>query len=206
MWQFIIKGGILMVPLLACSLAAFIIILERIFFYWRANRWEEREIKLIKVYLNQGKLEEAKALTANWNSALGNIVNGMIKNWHNQELLELTAQTIGNEELHKFERGLGILNTIVTASPLLGLMGTVTGIIKSFHALSVMGGNQAMQLSLGISEALYTTAFGLGIAIPSLFFLNYFYSIVDRKAQFLTAESQEIQMIIKKRLGEHNEI
>ena len=107
-------------------------------------------------------------------------------------------ETAGETELQGLQRGLGVLDTIVTISPLLGLLGTVTGIIRSFTALSMAGGSQANQLSLGIAEALFTTAFGLAIAIPSLFFLNLFYGIVERKLQYLNAISRSTLAVLQK--------
>ena len=123
----------------------------------------------------------------------------MINQWQTDDsLIEETAQNAGEEELRGLQRGLSLLDTVVTASPLLGLLGTVTGIIKSFTAMSVVGGNQAAQLSAGIAEALYNTAFGLAIAIPALFFVNIFYGIAEKRARELTCKSQEILAIFRK--------
>lgn len=195
-----------MIPLGICSLTALTIIIERALFYYRANRWEEREIKLIKVYLGQGKIEEAKALTNGWNSALGRIAAVIVQHWgHSPERMEKAAEAAGYAELERFQRGLGVLDTIVTASPLLGLLGTVTGIIRSFGALSVVAQNQAERMSAGIAEALYTTAFGLAIAIPVLFCVNFFYRLAEKQAQKLTAEAEEIMAIIQQSPGEYHE-
>lgn len=206
MWQFFVKGGVVMIPLGLCSLTALIIIIERVLFYYRANRWEERELKLIKVYLGQGKIEEAKAVTKEWNSALGRVSDAIIQHWgQNPAQMEKAAEAVGYAELQRFQRGLGVLDTIVTASPLLGLLGTVTGIIRAFSALSVVSDNQAAHLSAGIAEALYTTAFGLSIAIPVLFCVNFFYKLAEKQAQKLTAEAEEIMAIIQQSSGECHE-
>jgi biopolymer transport protein ExbB len=101
-------------------------------------------------------------------------------------------------ELRGLQRGLNLLDTVVTASPLLGLLGTVTGIIKSFTALAVASPGQAVQLSAGIAEALYNTAFGLSIAIPALFFVNIFYGIAEKRAKELTTSTREILTILDK--------
>ncbi|HOJ76535.1 MAG TPA: MotA/TolQ/ExbB proton channel family protein [Bacillota bacterium] len=206
MWDFFVKGGVVMIPLGICSVVALVIIIERILFFCRLNRWEEKEIRLIKLYLYQGKVSEAKAVSAKWNSSLGIMVDTALKQWeHNRDLVEQVMESSGMAEIKKFERGLGVLDTIITASPLLGLLGTVTGIIKAFTALSIVGGAQATQLSLGIAEALYTTAFGLAIAIPTLFFVNFSYSFIDKQAQRLTAEGQEILKLLQTVSGEQNE-
>jgi biopolymer transport protein ExbB len=207
MWQFFIKGGIVMIPLGLCSITALIIIVERLLFYYKANRWDERETKLFKVYLSQGKLTEAKTVTASWDSAFGRVADAILDHLKlSSKSLEAIAESTGYTELKKFERGLSVLDTIVTASPLLGLLGTVTGIIRAFGALAEVSQNQAAHLSSGIAEALYTTAFGLSIAIPTLFCVNFFYKIVERQAQKLTSESQELLGIIERNSGGRDEI
>lgn len=201
MWQLFIQGGIIAIPLAICSIVGLVIVLERILFYSR-NVWrdkDEREFNLLKQFIRQEKINEAKTLNVRWNSALSRIAETAITQWEtDRNLIEKAAQNTGEIELQHFQRGLGILDTIVTASPLLGLLGTVTGIIKSFTALSITtGGAQSLQLSAGIAEALYNTAFGLAIAIPALFFVNIFYSIADRTTQGLTFRAQELITILQ---------
>lgn len=201
MWQLFSKGGIMMIPLAICSIVGFIIVVERILFYTR-NAWrdkDEREFGLLKQLIRQKNFIEAKTLSVRWNSALGRIAETAITQSENDwNLIEKAAQNSGEIELRYFQRGLGILDTIVTASPLLGLLGTVTGIIKSFTALSLTsGGAQSLQLSAGIAEALYNTAFGLAIAIPALFLVNIFYGIADQTAQGLTFRTQELIAILQ---------
>ncbi|HEY8464765.1 MAG TPA: MotA/TolQ/ExbB proton channel family protein [Bacillota bacterium] len=197
MLDFFIKGGVVMIPLLFCSFLAMVIIIERLIFYSRLNKWEEQEMKLLKLYIGQGRWEDAQAVAADWRSPLGRVAEAALKQYGKGNL-ELTVQHAGEQEVRRLQRGLGMLDTIVTASPLLGLLGTVTGIIRSFTALSISGGAQATQLSLGIAEALYTTAFGLAIAIPALFFLNWFYGIAEQQAERLTAGVQELLSIFNK--------
>ncbi len=199
MWEFFIKGGWLMIPLGLCSFAAVIIIIERfLFFYFTDKDGTESKDGIIH-FLSQGKFDEVKAIVSRFNSAAARITAAAIDQAaKNRDLVETAVQSAGDNEVKRMQRGLGMLDTIVTASPLLGLLGTVTGIIRSFTALSVEGGAQATQLSLGIAEALYTTAFGLAIAIPSLFFLNFFHGVVERRAEQLTSTCQEIIKILNK--------
>ena len=200
MWHFFIKGGIVMIPLGLCSIIALIIIIERLFYYNHYKAQEAREMDLLKLYLSQGKINEAKLLISKCEpSAFSRITDSALKQFEtDKELLEPMIETAGETELQGLQRGLGVLDTIVTISPLLGLLGTVTGIIRSFTALSMAGGSQATQLSLGIAEALFTTAFGLAIAIPSLFFLNLFYGKVERKLQYLNAISRSTLAVLQK--------
>jgi biopolymer transport protein ExbB len=197
--DFFIKGGVVMIPLLFCSVLAVIIIIERLIFYSMVNRWEEQEMKLLKLYVSQGRLNDARSVTASWRSVLGRMADFALKQPDTgKERLETTLQLAGEAEVKRLQRGLGIMDTIVTASPLLGLLGTVTGIIRSFTALSAAAGAaQTSQLSLGIAEALYTTAFGLSIAIPTLFFLNIFYGIAEKNAHKMSVGAQELLSILR---------
>ncbi|HBF37507.1 MAG TPA: hypothetical protein DDW50_09330 [Firmicutes bacterium] len=199
MWQFFTKGGIIMIPLAFCSILGLIIVVERILYYSLHNQTSERAFKQLKHHLTQGKLDEAKYLASGWRTPLGRIIESVIKQWQtDSSLIDQTAQSVGEQELRSLQRGLGLLDTVVTASPLLGLLGTVTGIIKSFSALAVVSGGQATQLSAGVAEALYNTAFGLAIAIPALFFVNIFYGIAEKKARELTFNTEEIIAILNK--------
>jgi biopolymer transport protein ExbB len=205
-WDFFIKGGIVMIPLLLCSIIGFIIIIERFIFFGRLNDWTDEEIRQFKLYVRKGKTVEARVLAANWRSPVGRVACAALKQAElDPAHLEEAMQLAGEMETRRLQRGLGTLDTIVTAGPLLGLLGTVTGIIKSFTALSVAG-TQATQLSLGIAEALYTTSFGLSIAIPILFVLNWLYGIAEKQAQKLTGGSQEVLSILKAGSGGSNGI
>jgi biopolymer transport protein ExbB len=174
-----------------------VIIIERLLFFYITNRDENEGKEGIIHFLKQGKLDEVKSIVLRVKSGSARITAAAIEQIvKDKSLLETTVQSAGAAEVKRLERGLGMLDTIVTASPLLGLLGTVTGIIKAFTALSVEGGAQATQLSLGIAEALYTTAFGLAIAIPSLFSLNFFYKIAEHRAKQLSGTCQEILKIL----------
>jgi len=187
-----------MIPLLFCSILGLVIIIERLIFYGSVNRGEEQEMNLLKLYVNQGRVNEARSVTAGWRSVLGRMADFALRQPNtDKERLESALQFAGDAEVKRLQRGLGILDTIVTASPLLGLLGTVSGIIRTFNALSTTAGSaQASQLSMGIAEALYTTAFGLSIAIPALFFLNAFYGIAEKEARKLKVIAHELLSLL----------
>lgn len=199
MWRFFVDGGIMMIPLTGCSIMALIIIIERVLFYGLGSQSDERQLNILQQFLRQGRMNDAKTITAKLNSAIGRVSATIIEQWDkDSKLIEEAAQRAGEQEVKNIQRGLSWLDTIVTASPLLGLLGTVTGIIKSFHALSMTGGGvQSTQLSAGIAEALYNTAFGLGIAITSLFFVNLFYGIAERRIKELAGRVQEMVKILQ---------
>ena len=187
-----------MVPLVLCSLTALVIAVERVLFYCLNGRHDEQEYSMLKFYLSQGKLSEAKSAMTQWDSPLGRMTETAMRQLEKDPAsAEQAMENVGVSEIKKMQRGLGVLDTIVTASPLLGLLGTVTGIIRAFSALSLTG-TQSAQLGAGIAEALYATAFGLMIAIPSLFIVNLFYGIVEKRAQELTCNGQEVLALLKK--------
>ena len=106
--------------------------------------------------------------------------------------IEASLRDAGELEIKKMERGLGLLDVIITAAPLLGLLGTVTGIIDSFNILAVAQGlPSATELSRGIAEALITTAFGLMIAIPSLFLMHWLNRMIDKNLTNMNQMSKE---------------
>lgn len=197
MWEFMVKGGIVMAPLALCSVIALVIVIERIIFFLRTYSRDGEKMISFKALFQQKNIDDLKRLIALWNSPLGRVASAVVRQWQsdpkNRELLEAVAQTTGEEELKHLQRGMGLLDTIVTACPLLGLLGTVIGIIKAFTALSVTSDiSQSAQLSAGIAEALYNTAFGLAIAIPVLFCVNIFYSIAERRARVLNNHCEEL--------------
>ncbi len=199
MWQFFVDGGIMMLPLTLCSVLALGIVIERILFYSFNVMPNDREVEIFKTHLRQGQITQAKAMAASWGGAMGAIADYGLKQWEEDlEAADAAFQSAGDVQLKRMQRGLGMLDTIVTAAPLLGLLGTVTGIIKAFSAIGVVGGNQSAQLSAGIAEALYNTAFGLGIAIPAMFLVNFFYGIVEKRAGRITCYCQEILAVIKR--------
>lgn len=199
MWHFLIKGGIVMIPLVFCSILGLVIVIERILYYSFRNQTSEWDFNRLKNSLSQGKLDEAKILAVSWRTPLGRIIESVIEQWRiDSSLADKIAQKAGEQELRSLQRGLSLLDTVVTASPLLGLLGTVTGIIKSFTALSMASGGHAAQLSAGVAEALYNTALGLGIAIPALFCVNIFYNIAEKRARDLTYYTEEILAILNK--------
>jgi biopolymer transport protein ExbB len=199
MWRFFVDGGIMMIPLTFCSVTALIIIIERFLFYNTGNQEDERQLNIFQQYLRQNRLNDARILAGKIGSATGRVASTALKQWDTvPDLVEEAAQRAGNVEVKNLQRGLSLLDTIVTASPLLGLLGTVTGIIKSFRALALLaGGTQSAQLSAGIAEALNNTAFGLGIAISSLFFVNLFYRIAEQRSKELSCFIQETIKILR---------
>lgn len=172
--EFIQKGGLIMYPLLACSVLALAIIIERLF-QFRAVRNRNREaFEIIIPLVEGGLLKKARQTCLRSPGVFTNIIAAALEaRKGGREEVKTAILDAGRQEIPVLERHLVFLGTIAAASPLLGLLGTVSGMIKIFRVISELGVGQASALSSGISEAMYTTAFGLVIAIPSLVMHNF---------------------------------
>lgn len=158
------KGGPIMWPLLAISLFATTIIVERLIFWVREQRSAARDVlqAAIAAHPNSGGLRE--------------------------EVLEIAV----SQSQRRLERGMVWLDTVVTAAPLLGILGTVLGIIESFELLSERSGADPLAVSGGVAEALITTATGLTIALVVIFPYNYFRSRVRHRVEALEEEANRL--------------
>ncbi|HHZ20500.1 MAG TPA: MotA/TolQ/ExbB proton channel family protein [Firmicutes bacterium] len=200
MWSVLVKGGFIMIPLCICSLVALYVIIERLIFYATYTEDGKALLRRIRPMIANGHWDEARNLV--FSHPTDAYVRVLSVGLDNREAIkngeEAEVQNAAQEELTTYQRGLGILDTIVTAAPMLGLLGTVTGIINSFQVLSTTFGRPSAQsISQGIAEALITTAAGLMIAIPALFFLNYFNRKVETQAQKLSQFGQAVVDLIR---------
>lgn len=144
-------------------------------------------------------MAEAEALPLH--SPLGRIVAaGLANRSRGRAILRERVEDAGRHVVHQLERFLNTLGTIAAISPLLGLLGTVAGMIKIFQIVSVQGNSNFSLLSVGIAEALVTTAAGLSVAIPSLLFYRYFHSRVDELVVRMEQETLELIDLLDARL------
>ncbi|MEO0098497.1 MAG: MotA/TolQ/ExbB proton channel family protein [candidate division WOR-3 bacterium] len=184
----IFKNSLIMVLLLFASIAALTLIIER-WWYFAKNRVNSRWVKEFFSYLKEGDWEGAKRYAAGLKSPLGRLFLLGLEN-RNLAPDELSNLFYGQilEERVRYERYLGGMGTLANGATLLGLLGTVVGLIKAFHNIAVTGSGGPAVVSRGIAEALLTTAFGLFIGIPTLFFYNYF----TKKASDISLELEGI--------------
>ena len=174
-WLFLERGGPIMVPLILCSIIVLAIVIERAFSLRKKKVLVPEIISVIETIKKPEDIHLAISICQKNEGAFANIVQLGLENKDlpNDELKELIADQ-GRQEARSFEKGLGVIETIAGIAPLLGLLGTVTGMIKVFTVISEQGLGQTQALSGGISEALITTVVGLSIGIPSLVLYNYF--------------------------------
>ncbi len=194
MFEMIIAGGWVMVPLIVCSVAAMAIVVER-FVSLRQERIAPANLvsQILQVH-QAGQLDARRIAVIRSASPLGRVLAaGLLNQRHSREVMKEAIEDVGRQVVAELERFLNALGTIAAISPLLGLFGTVLGMIKVFTAITAAGVGNPGVLAGGISEALITTAAGLAIAIPSLFFYRYLRARVDTLV--LKMEEEALKLI-----------
>jgi len=187
----LISGGPVMIPLGILSMVAFAIIIERLWILRRGNFLQAAIVQTLSGLLASNKYRGAIDYCRRHPGPFADLVTALVENRRApyEELKEILEDT-GRLQLMGLQRGLPALATIVAGAPLLGLLGTVIGMIKIFAVVATAGSSINEQLSAGISQALITTATGLVIAIPALFIHSYLESraigiLSDIEAQIL---------------------
>ncbi|MSQ92823.1 MAG: MotA/TolQ/ExbB proton channel family protein [Gammaproteobacteria bacterium] len=180
MWAIIVAGGPVMAPIILCSVVAVAIVVERLWTLQRKRviprELTDRVWKLVETRTLNDRHLEALAR----NSPLGRILAaGLANRSQGREIMKEVIEDTGRHVVHELERFLNTLGTIAAMSPLLGLLGTVTGMIAAFNAITEAGVGDPRALSGGIGEALITTAAGLMVAIPALFAYRDLRGLVD---------------------------
>jgi len=203
MLQILIKGGLLIVPLIFCSILALAIIIEKFITLKIIETRSRRFIDKTRSIINgdeDNKTEKVLALCEMTSSPLSRILKaGIEKKDREREEIREALEDAGSSEIPYLEKHLKILGTIVTVAPLIGLLGTVMGMIKAFNVIALKGVGEPGALAGGIAEALITTAVGLSIAIPSLIFYNYFMHRTDKIVrQFEKVSSEFIDFLLRK--------
>jgi len=187
-------GGILMVPIVACSILALAIILER-FWSLRVSRVApSQSVTELWRWIKKKELNSKKLKALQASSPLGQVLAGGLMNAkHGREIMKESIEQEASQVIHQLERFLNPLGTIATITPLLGLLGTVIGMIKVFAEIQLAGVGEAGNLAGGISEALITTASGLSVAIPALIAHRYFIRRVDELV--VNMEQEAIKLV-----------
>jgi len=204
MLDVLIKGGPLMIPLLALSVIAVAVTLERMWYLFRTRIDTEDLMDDVKLSLQDGKMLEAMQMVKKAKGPVAAILATAIA-YSDRDADEVREriEEVGEDEVFKMRRGLGLIGTIVSIAPLIGLLGTVTGIIRSFRVLGAFQGvaSNPAALSVGIAEALITTAAGLIIAIPCMAIHHWLSSMVESRVREMNRRALEITELIGSRGG-----
>ena len=180
MYELVKSGGWLMIPILMCSLLAMAIIFERLWTLRHSKVAPKNTLSRVWKWIKNNGLDTSKLDQLEAESPLGEIlVAGLSNVSSGREIMKECIEEQAGKVVHDLERYLNTLGTIAAITPLLGLLGTVIGMIDVFNVLMVEGTGNASVLAGGISKALITTAAGLTIAIPSLIFHRHFTRRLD---------------------------
>lgn len=200
MLKYLFDGGIFMWVILLASISGLAVIIEKLYtFLSKEKKLSENEKNQLYKALRTGSREEILKLCKDKTDSVSKSVTKIVSNTdinfdeldnsHRQVIEGIISESI-LEQTTKLEKGMSLLGTVVNAAPQLGLLGTVTGMIAAFSALTRNGTSTAKIVAGGISEALYTTAFGLIVAIPALVFYNYF----NRRIDVIVAEMERVAL------------
>jgi len=191
--QMLAKGGPVMIPLVLCSVVALAVVIERLGFWWRHGDVgpAERALELAE----RGKLDEALEIARRSGTATARVIAAGLaeRQAPPAAAMEAAAQT----EMGRLRSYLPVLDTIITLSPLLGLLGTVTGMIAAFGILSTSRMNQPNAITGGVAEALIATAAGLAIAIATLVPYNYFLSRAEQAVDAMERLASRLDLALR---------
>jgi len=197
MLDLFISGGPVMYPLLACSIIVMTVIIERIFFWIGMDR--KRDKVLVDEVLDlcrTGSWESIRSKTTGSKDYIIKIlVTGIL---HRDFSMSKAMESAAAEEIKRMQTYMAVIDTMITVAPLLGIFGTVIGIILSFEVLGTTGIEHPQAVTSGIAQALITTATGLGIAILSVFPYNYFNSRIERAALNIEKYATSLEIVYEK--------
>jgi biopolymer transport protein ExbB len=198
MWEIVRAGGPFMWPIIVCSIAAVGILLERLWTLQRKRVLPQELIKRLAQLAESNQVTPKVIEALEKNSPLGRVLAAALSNRdRGREIMMERVEDTGRHIVHELERFLNSLGTIASISPLLGLLGTVMGIIRAFNAVMLGGMGDPRMLAGGISEALITTAGGLAVAIPAFIAYRYLRGKVER----IVIEMEKIAVTFADSLG-----
>lgn len=194
MFEIVKSGGLLMVPIILCSIIALAIIGERLWSLQRKRIIPKHLVAQIWQLHSRGQLTKEQITAVRTSSPLGRVLASGLSNMNNsREVMKESIEETGRHVVHELEKYLNTLGTIAAITPLLGLLGTVIGMIQVFSVITSVGVGNPEVLAGGISKALITTAAGLSIAIPALMAHRYFRGLIDQIVVYM--EQEAIKMV-----------
>ncbi len=197
MFEIIKQGGVIMYPLLFCSIVSLAVIIERTFFWIKVKK--NRNQVLVDEILElcrEKKWNKVKEKTKNNRDYIIRIlISGIL---HRNFSMAKAMESAAAAEIKKMSDYMNIMDTMITATPLLGILGTVIGIIASFDALGTSGIEDPRSVTAGIAQALLTTAAGLAIAIFSVFPYNFFNSKIENAKRNIESYATSLEIVFEK--------
>jgi len=198
--EIVSAGGFIMLPIIVCSIVALAIIAERFINLRKDKILPNNLVADVWRMASTKQLTDDKVREIQQESALGRILAaGLMSRGQDREGMKESIEEVGHHVVHDLNRNLNALGTIAAVTPLIGLLGTVVGMISVFTNITSVGVGNPAQLAGGISQALVTTAGGLMVAIPSLMFYRFFRGKVDELVIDMEKESLKLVDVLQKR-------
>ena len=197
MLELVESGGWLMVPIILCSVVALAIVADRFWSLQIKRICPRHLVNQIWLWARNKELDAAHIASLRASSPLGRILAaGLVNLHHDKAVMKESIEEAGRHIVLELERYLNTLGTIASITPLLGLLGTVVGMIQVFTAITTQGVGNPTVLAGGISQALLTTAAGLSVAIPSLMFYRYFRGRVEQLVCIMEQEALKMVEVL----------
>ncbi|MFC1603268.1 MotA/TolQ/ExbB proton channel family protein [Pseudomonadota bacterium] len=194
MLELVKAGGWLMVPIIVCSIVVLAIVFERLWVLQKRRVLPNNLVAKVWALHKNDQLTTVQVDVIRESSPLGRILAaGLLNRMHSREVMKESIEEVGRQVVHELEHYLNTLGTIASIAPLLGLLGTVIGMIEVFAAIVGAGVGNPAELAGGISKALITTATGLSVAIPAIIAHRYFSGLVERLV--VGMEEEALKMI-----------
>lgn len=194
MIQILISGGWMMIPIVLCSIVAVTVIIER-FWFFRRNRFHQGADHMLAL-IQQGKFTEALSLGGRHSTLLLRVLAAGVYTRNSEP--EKAMESAGVAEVSAMKRGLMTLDTIITLAPLLGLLGTIIGMIDSFGIMAESGIGQPHAVTGGVAKALICTAAGIIVAVITLVPYNYFLSRIERYTELIEEYATRAESVFHK--------
>ena len=194
MIQILISGGWMMIPIVLCSIIAVTVIIER-FWFFRRNRFHQGADHMLAL-IQQGKFTEALSLGGRNSTLLLRVLAAGVYTRNSEP--EKAMESAGVAEVSAMKRGLMALDTIITLAPLLGLLGTIIGMIDSFGIMAESGIGQPHAVTGGVAKALICTAAGIIVAVITLVPYNYFLSRIERYTELIEEYATRAESVFHK--------
>lgn len=198
LWELAKEGGWIMVVLAIFSVIAVYIFSERFITINKASKRDDNFMNIIRECMIEGKLEEAKDLCRQTDTPISRMIEkGISRIGKPLNDIQTAIENVGNLEVSKLEKGVALIGMISGAAPMLGFLGTVTGMIRAFYDMSMAGNNIDIELlSAGIYEAMVTTVGGLFVGILAYIFYNIIVSKIDKVVNLLESKSIEFMDVL----------
>lgn len=192
-WSLALTGGWLMIPLVALSIISIYIFFERLAVIRSAAKEDTTFMNKIKDYIYEGKIDAALTLCRNSRTPYSNMIEkGITRLGRPMQDVLVAVENVGNLEVAKLEKGFSMLATTAAGAPMIGFLGTVTGMVRAFYDMASAGNNADITLlSAGIYQALTTTVAGLIVGIIAMFAYNYLVARVDGVVNAMESKSME---------------